>query len=161
MMQSEKLAADYIINSLGLFGIFAGWFYFPSAVRFSRSLLSSAAQRPRCWPALLRPRPRRWPWPMPIIFCICAANQLAAVDPAKIKSPVLVLYAPNDLVFYEPIVRETLQKIAEAGGLVESGTLVGPNGHLDAFTAIGQGADKITAFLAKWQRQNARTVAGG
>ena len=32
MMQSEKLAADYIINSLGLFGIFAGWFYFPSAV---------------------------------------------------------------------------------------------------------------------------------
>jgi homoserine O-acetyltransferase/O-succinyltransferase len=98
---------------------------------------------------------------MPIIFCICAANQLAAVDPAKIKSPVLVLYAPNDLVFYEPIVRETLQKIAEAGGLVESGTLVGPNGHLDAFTAIGQGADKITAFLAKWQRQNARTVAGG
>jgi hypothetical protein len=51
--------------------------------------------------------------------------------------------------FYEPIVRETLEKIAAAGGSVESGTLVGPNGHLNAFTAIGQGADKITAFLAK------------
>ncbi|HET8918073.1 MAG TPA: homoserine O-acetyltransferase [Xanthobacteraceae bacterium] len=80
---------------------------------------------------------------------LCKANQLAAVDPAKIKTPALILYAPNDLVFYEPIVRETLQKIAEAGGSVESGTLVGPNGHLDAFTAIGQGADKIAAFLAK------------
>lgn len=28
----KKLAADNIINSLALFGIFAGWFYFPSAV---------------------------------------------------------------------------------------------------------------------------------
>jgi homoserine O-acetyltransferase len=80
---------------------------------------------------------------------LCKANQLAAVDPANIKAPALVLYAPNDLVFYEPIVRETLEKIAAAGGLVESGALVGPNGHLNAFTAIGQGADKIAAFLAK------------
>src|SRR5271166_5495877 len=39
---------------------------------------------------------------------LCKANQLAAVDPANIKAPALVLYAPNDLVFYEPIVRETL-----------------------------------------------------
>ena len=80
---------------------------------------------------------------------LCKANQLAAVDPANIKTPALVLYAPNDLVFYEPIVRETLEKIAEAGGSVQSGTLVGPNGHLDAFTEIGQGAAKIAAFLAK------------
>jgi len=80
---------------------------------------------------------------------LCKANQLAAVDPANIKAPVLVLYAPNDLVFYEPIVRETLEKIAAAGGSVGSGALVGPNGHLNAFTAIGQGADKIAAFLAK------------
>ena len=80
---------------------------------------------------------------------LCKANQLAAVDPANIKAPVLVLYAPNDLVFYEPIVRETLEKIAAAGGSVGGGALVGPNGHLNAFTAIGQGADKIAAFLAK------------
>jgi len=77
------------------------------------------------------------------------ANQLAAVDSAKIKAPALVLYAPNDLVFYEPIVRETLEKITAAGGSAEGVALLGPNGHLDAFTAIGQGADKITAFLAK------------
>ena len=80
---------------------------------------------------------------------LCKANQLAAVDPANIKAPALVLYAPNDLVFYEPIVRETLQKITGAGGSAESATLVGPNGHLNAFTAIGQGADKIAVFLAK------------
>jgi len=48
---------------------------------------------------------------------LCKANQLAAVDPANIKAPVLVLYAPNDLVFYEPIVRETLEKIARGGWL--------------------------------------------
>jgi homoserine O-acetyltransferase len=80
---------------------------------------------------------------------LCKANQLAAVNPANIKAPALVLYSPNDLVFYEPIVRETLQKISAAGGSADSAVLIGPNGHLDAFTAIGQGADKIAAFLAK------------
>jgi homoserine O-acetyltransferase len=63
--------------------------------------------------------------------------------------PALVLYAPNDLIFYEPIVQETIQKIAGAGASVESATLIGPNGHLNALTQIGQGADKITAFLAR------------
>ena len=80
---------------------------------------------------------------------LCKANQLAAVDPANIKAPALLLYAPNDLVFYEPIVRETLEKITAAGGSAEGGALVGPNGHLNALTAIGQGAEKITAFLAR------------
>jgi hypothetical protein len=36
-----------------------------------------------------------------------------------------------------------------AGGSTESAVLIGPNGHLDAFTAIGQGAENITAFLSK------------
>ena len=80
---------------------------------------------------------------------LCKANQLASVDPAKIKVPALVLYAPNDLIFYEPIVQETIRMIAAAGTPVESGTLTGPNGHLNGLTQIGQGADKITAFLAK------------
>ncbi len=80
---------------------------------------------------------------------LCKANQLASVDPTNIKAPTLVLYAPNDEVFYEPIVRETLEKITAAGGSAEGGALVGPNGHLNAFTAIGQGAEKITAFLAQ------------
>jgi hypothetical protein len=63
---------------------------------------------------------------MPIISFICArANRLATVDPAKIKAPTLLLYAPTDLVFYEPIVRETMQKIAEAGGSVDGVSLSG------------------------------------
>jgi homoserine O-acetyltransferase/O-succinyltransferase len=80
---------------------------------------------------------------------LCKANQLAAVDPAKIKAPALVLYAPNDLVFYEPIVRETIQKITEAGGSVESAPLSGPNGHLNSLVGIAQAGDQITAFLAR------------
>jgi hypothetical protein len=32
------------------------------------------------------------------------------VRPAKIKVPTLVLYAHNDLIFYEPIVEEVIQK---------------------------------------------------
>jgi homoserine O-acetyltransferase len=80
---------------------------------------------------------------------LCRANQLAKVDPASIKVPTLVLYAPNDLVFYEPLVQETIQRIAAAGTPIDSGTLVGPNGHLNAFTQITQRAGEITAFLAK------------
>jgi homoserine O-acetyltransferase/O-succinyltransferase len=80
---------------------------------------------------------------------LCKANQLAAVDPAKIKAPALLLYAPNDLVFYEPIVRETVQKIAEVGGSVDGVPLSGPNGHLNGVFAVGQASDRITAFLAR------------
>ena len=76
------------------------------------------------------------------------ANQLASVDPAKIKVPALVLHAPNDLIFYEPLVQETIQKIAAGGTPVESGPLPGPNGHLNGVVAIGQAADRIRAFLS-------------
>jgi homoserine O-acetyltransferase len=80
---------------------------------------------------------------------LCKAVQLASVDPTKIKAPTLVLYAPNDLIFYEPIVQDTIKNIAAAGTIVESGMLTGPNGHLNGIAQIGQGADKITAFLAE------------
>jgi homoserine O-acetyltransferase/O-succinyltransferase len=80
---------------------------------------------------------------------LCKAIQLTAVDPANIKVPALVLYAPTDQIFAESSVQETIQKIAGAGGSVESATLVGPNGHLNAITEIGRAADKITAFLGK------------
>jgi homoserine O-acetyltransferase/O-succinyltransferase len=80
---------------------------------------------------------------------LCKAIQLAGVDPTNIKVPALVLYAPTDQIFVELSVLETIQKIAGAGGSVESATLVGPNGHLNAITEIGQAANKITAFLGK------------
>jgi homoserine O-acetyltransferase/O-succinyltransferase len=80
---------------------------------------------------------------------LCKANQLASVDPTKIKVPTLVLYASSDLIFYEPIVEDTIQKIAAVGTPVESGTLPGPNGHLNGIAQIGLGVDKIGAFLAQ------------
>jgi homoserine O-acetyltransferase/O-succinyltransferase len=80
---------------------------------------------------------------------LCKAIQLAAVDPANIKVPTLVLYAPTDQIFAESSVLETIHKMADAGGSVESATLLGPNGHLNAITEIRQAANKITTFLAK------------
>jgi homoserine O-acetyltransferase/O-succinyltransferase len=80
---------------------------------------------------------------------LCKAMQLAAVDPANIKVPTLVLYAPTDQIFAESSVLETIHKMAAAGGSVESATLLGPNGHLNAITEIRQAANKITTFLAK------------
>ena len=44
--------------------------------------------------------------------------------------------------------RDALQAARLAGGSAEAAALIGPNGHINAFTAIGQGADKIAAFLA-------------
>jgi homoserine O-acetyltransferase len=78
---------------------------------------------------------------------MCKAAQLASVDPTNIKAPVLVLYAPNDLLFYEPLVEETIQRIAAAGTPVKSGALIGPDGHINAFTRIKQNADQIASFL--------------
>jgi hypothetical protein len=63
--------------------------------------------------------------------------------------PALVLYASDDLIFYEPTVQETIQRIAGARPSVENATLVRPNRHLNAVTQIGQGTEAIEAFLAR------------
>ncbi len=47
------------------------------------------------------------------------ANQLASIDPSRIKLPALLLYAPDDLIFYEPWVRETIRKLAAGGTSVQ------------------------------------------
>ena len=77
------------------------------------------------------------------------ANQLAAADPAKIKAPALVLYAPSDLVFPQALVQETAKKIAAGGTSVETGELPGTMGHLNGVLAIAQAGGKIKAFLEK------------
>ena len=46
---------------------------------------------------------------------LCKANQLASVDPTKIKVPTLVLYAPNDLIFYEPSLRTRSKRLQALG----------------------------------------------
>ena len=77
------------------------------------------------------------------------ANQLAAADPAKIKTPALVVYAPTDLVFPAPWVERTVAALRAAGAPVETATLSGPNGHLNGVLHIAQAGPKIAAFLAK------------
>jgi homoserine O-acetyltransferase len=79
------------------------------------------------------------------LLYLVKANQLASADPSKIKAPALVLYSPTDVVFYAPFVEEAAKRISGA----ETGTITGPNGHLNGVLAIAQAADKISAFLAR------------
>jgi len=76
------------------------------------------------------------------------ANQLADVDEAKIKAPALILYSPTDLVFPAEKVEATAEAIRAGGAKVETGTLEGPNGHLNGVLGIAQAGDRIAAFLA-------------
>jgi len=73
------------------------------------------------------------------------ANQLAHVDPSKIRIPALILYSPTDLVFYPPLVEDDAKKIAGA----ETGQVPGPNGHLNGVFGMAPLADKISAFLSR------------
>jgi homoserine O-acetyltransferase len=79
------------------------------------------------------------------LLYLVKANQLASADPSKIKVPALVLYSPTDVVFYAPFVEDAAKRIPRA----ETGTITGPNGHLNGVLAIGQAADRISAFLAR------------
>lgn len=83
------------------------------------------------------------------LIYLAKANQLANADPAKIKAPALILYAPTNMVFYAPLVDEAARKIAAGGTPVETGQLPGPNGHLNGVLAVAQQADRIKAFLGK------------
>jgi homoserine O-acetyltransferase/O-succinyltransferase len=83
------------------------------------------------------------------LLYLVKANQLASADPSKIKVPALIIDTPTDLVFPEPLVEETVSAIAANGTPVETAKLVGPNGHLNGLTVIGQAKDKISAFLAR------------
>jgi homoserine O-acetyltransferase len=83
------------------------------------------------------------------LLYLVKANQLAAADPDKIKTPALILYSPTDLVFYAPYVEANAKRIAGHGTKVEIAPLPGPNGHLNGVLAVGQAGDKIKAFLAQ------------
>jgi homoserine O-acetyltransferase len=76
---------------------------------------------------------------------LARANQLASADSRRMKAPTLVLYTPTDLVFYAPFVESAAARISAA----QTGTITGPNGHLNGVLAISQAADKISSFLAR------------
>jgi len=78
------------------------------------------------------------------LLYLVKANQLINVDPASIKAPVLVLYAPTDLVFYAPRVGAEAKEMH-----AETGELPGPNGHVNGVIGVAQAGDKIKAFLAR------------
>ncbi|MCW5680112.1 MAG: homoserine O-acetyltransferase [Xanthobacteraceae bacterium] len=77
------------------------------------------------------------------------ANQAFSVDPAKIKAPTLMIYAPSDLVFTAEIVEAGAKKIAANGTPVQTVKLDGPNGHLNGVVGIAQAKDQIAAFIEK------------
>jgi homoserine O-acetyltransferase len=83
------------------------------------------------------------------LLYLVKANQLTSADPSKIKTPSLLLYSPNDLVFPAQLVEETARKISATGTSAETGQLPGAMGHLNGVFGIAQAGDKIKAFLEK------------
>ena len=81
------------------------------------------------------------------LLYLVKANQLAAAVFFFIYLALIVIYTPTDLVFSEQLVEETAKAIASSGTPVETAKLIGPNGHLNGLTEIGQAKDKIRAFL--------------
>ncbi|MFL5227909.1 MAG: homoserine O-acetyltransferase [Microvirga sp.] len=77
------------------------------------------------------------------------ANQLAAADPAKIKTPALIVYTPTDQVFRQEWIERTAAAIKANGTPVETVAIDGPNGHLNGVLHIAQAGAKIAEFLAK------------
>jgi homoserine O-acetyltransferase/O-succinyltransferase len=80
---------------------------------------------------------------------LAKANQLAAVDPSKIKAPTLIVSTPTDLLFPPAWIERTASAIRAAGTPVETVTISGPNGHLNGVLHIAQAGPKIAEFLAK------------
>jgi homoserine O-acetyltransferase len=78
------------------------------------------------------------------LLYLVKANQLTAVDPASIKVPALMLYAPTDLVFFAPYVEAAAKTMG-----AQTGQLLGPNGHVNGVIAVAHAGDQIKAFLAK------------
>jgi homoserine O-acetyltransferase/O-succinyltransferase len=77
------------------------------------------------------------------------ANQLACADPARIKTPALIISSPTDLVFPPDWIERTIAAIRGNGTRVETETLHGPNGHLNGLLHIAQAGPRIAAFLSQ------------
>ena len=81
------------------------------------------------------------------LLYLVKANQLANVDPAKIKVPTLILYSPGDLVFYAPYVEAAAAQMVANGTPVATGQLKGPNGHINGVIGVAQAGERVRAFL--------------
>jgi homoserine O-acetyltransferase/O-succinyltransferase len=77
------------------------------------------------------------------------ANQLAAADPTRIKTPAFVVSSPTDLVFPPEWIARTVDAIRGNGTPVETATIEGPYGHLNGLLHIAQAGERIADFLAR------------
>nr|VFJ92580.1 MAG: homoserine O-acetyltransferase [Candidatus Kentron sp. H]VFJ93479.1 MAG: homoserine O-acetyltransferase [Candidatus Kentron sp. H]VFK00263.1 MAG: homoserine O-acetyltransferase [Candidatus Kentron sp. H] len=68
---------------------------------------------------------------------------------AAIESPVLLIHAADDLLFFPEQIRQTQRLIQADGTPAEHVVLTGNMGHADGIVSIQQAADAITRFLAK------------
>nr|VFK00969.1 MAG: homoserine O-acetyltransferase [Candidatus Kentron sp. LFY] len=68
---------------------------------------------------------------------------------AAIDAPVLLIYAPDDLIFFPEQVLRTKSLIEADGTRVETVKLEGKLGHADGFVSIAKAADSIARFLAQ------------
>jgi homoserine O-acetyltransferase/O-succinyltransferase len=73
----------------------------------------------------------------------------AAESLARIKAPVLAIYAPQDQVFLAEWIEKTIAFLRENGVHVETGHVNGPYGHYDGILRIGDLSQKIADFLAQ------------
>ncbi len=80
------------------------------------------------------------------LLYLVKANQLANVDPAKIKVPTLILYSPGDLVFYAPYVEAAAAQMVANGTPVATGQLKGPNGHINGVIGVAQAGERVPRF---------------
>lgn len=83
------------------------------------------------------------------LLYLAKANQLAAADPARIRTPTLLVASPTDLVFPMEWMDRTAAAIAGNGTLVERATITGPYGHLNGIAGIAQAGPAIAAFLER------------
>lgn len=83
------------------------------------------------------------------LLYLARANQLTAVDPARIRVPTLLIASPTDRVFPIDWMDRTAAGIASAGTIVERASVPGPNGHLNGIAHIGQASGAIADFLAR------------
>ncbi|HYF55974.1 MAG TPA: homoserine O-acetyltransferase [Salinarimonas sp.] len=80
---------------------------------------------------------------------LARANQLASADPAKIRTPALIIYSPTDLVFPPDWVERTTAAIKGNGTPVETMQITGPNGHLNGVLHMAPAGPRIAEFLAR------------
>lgn len=83
------------------------------------------------------------------LLYLVRANQLACADPARIRTPTLLISSPTDLVFPLAWMDRTAAAIARSGTLVERASVTGPNGHLNGILNIATAGPEIREFLAR------------